>query len=158
MIIHRTKYFVPTPNGLWHIDSGHKLIRYQLITHVCIDGKTKLLIYASYCNNNNKADTVMSFFQKGVEEWVLPSRVRCDCGMENVYVGQDMIDHRGQGRGSIITGSSVHNSRVERAHRDIYSGVQAFYAHIFEAMEDEAFLRYWIMFIYTVLCLYSQDQ
>lgn len=110
MIIHRTKYFVPTPNGLWHIDSGHKLIRYQLITHVCIDGKTKLLIYASYCNNNNKADTVMSFFQKGVEEWVLPSRVRCDYGMENVYVGQDMIDHRGQGRGSIITGSSVHTT------------------------------------------------
>ena len=51
-----------------------------------------------------------------------------------------MIDHRGEGRGSIITGSSVHNSRVERAHRDIYSGVLAFYARIFEAMEDESIL------------------
>ena len=26
MTIHRKKYFVPTPNSLWHIDSGHKLI------------------------------------------------------------------------------------------------------------------------------------
>ena len=52
-----------------------------------------------------------------------------------------MIDHHGEGRGSIITGSSVHNSRVERAHQDIYSGVLAFYAHIFEAMEDEGILE-----------------
>ena len=64
----------------------------------------------------------------------------CDYGMENFYVGQYMIDHRGKGRGSIITGSSVHNSRVERAHRDIYSGVLAFYARIFEAIEDEGIL------------------
>ncbi|KAK2566945.1 hypothetical protein P5673_008707 [Acropora cervicornis] len=140
MTIHRRKYFVPTPNSLWHIDSGHKLIRYKLITHVCIDGKTRLLIYASCCDNN-KADTVLSLFQKGVEQWGLPSRVRCDYGMENFYVGQYMIDHRGEGRGSIITGSSVHNSRVERAHRDIYSGVLAFYARIFEAMEDEGILE-----------------
>ncbi|KAJ7337776.1 hypothetical protein OS493_007931 [Desmophyllum pertusum] len=26
MTIHRRKYYVPTPNSLWHIDSGHKLI------------------------------------------------------------------------------------------------------------------------------------
>ena len=40
MTIHRRKYYVPTPNSLRHIDTGHKLIRYKLITHVCIDGKT----------------------------------------------------------------------------------------------------------------------
>ena len=140
MTIHRRKYYVPTPNSLWHIDSGHKLIRYKLITHVCIDGKTRLLIYVCCCNNN-KADTVLSLFQKGVDQWGLPSRVRCDYGMENFYVGQYMIEHRGESRGSIITGSSVHNSRVERVHRDIYSGVLAFYARIFEAMEDEGILN-----------------
>ena len=51
-----------------------------------------------------------------------------------------MIEHRGEGRGSIIAGSSVHNSRVERAHRDVYSEVLAFSAGIFEAMEDESIL------------------
>ncbi|PFX31687.1 hypothetical protein AWC38_SpisGene3438 [Stylophora pistillata] len=83
---------------LWHIDSGHKFIRYKLITHVCIDGKTTLLVYVSCCNN--KADTVLSLFQNWVEQWGLPSRVRCDYGMENFYVGQYMIEHRGEGRGS----------------------------------------------------------
>ena len=65
MAIHRRKYYVPTPNSLWHIDSGHKLIRYKLITHVCIDGKTRLILYAA-CRNNNKAETVLSLFQNAV--------------------------------------------------------------------------------------------
>ena len=42
----------------------------------------------------------------------LPSRVRSDHGMENHLVGMYMIENRGTDRGSIITGSSVHNSRV----------------------------------------------
>ena len=152
MTIHRRKYFVPTPNSLWHIDSGHKLIRYKLITHVCIDGKTRLLVYVSCCNN--KADTVLSLFQNGVEQWGLPSRVHSDYGMENFYVGQYMIEHRGEGRGSIITGSSVHNSRVERAHRDVYSGVLAFYARTFEQWKMKAFLTYWMMFIYSAFTMF----
>ena len=136
MTIHRRKYYVPTPNSLWHIDSGHKLIRYKLITHVCIDGKTRLILYAA-CRNNNKAETVLALFQNAVQGWGLPSRVRCDYGMENYYVATYMIQHRGLGRGSIITGSSVHNSRVERTHRDVYSGVLVFYARIFGQLEDE---------------------
>ena len=47
-----------------------------------------------------------------------------------------MIEHRGPNRGSIITGSCVHNSRVERSHRDIFSGVLVFYAQVFEDMEE----------------------
>ena len=48
-----------------------------------------------------------------------------------------MIQHRGPGRGSIITGSSVHNSRVGRTHRDVYSGVLAFYSRVFQQLEAE---------------------
>ena len=136
MTIHRRKYYVPTPNSLWHIDSGHKLIKYKLITHVCIDGKTRLILYAA-CRNNNKAETVLSLFQNAVQKWGLPSRLRCDYGMENYHVGAYMIQHRGPSRGSIITGSSVHNSRVERTHRDVYSGVLAFYSRVFQQLEDE---------------------
>ena len=120
MTIHRRKYYVPTPNSLWHIDTGHKLIRYKLITHFCIDGKTRLILYAA-CRDNNKAETVLSLFHNAVQRWGLPSRVRSDYGMENYLVAAHMIQHRGPGRGSIITGSSVHNSRVERTHRDVYS-------------------------------------
>ncbi|PFX26328.1 hypothetical protein AWC38_SpisGene9041 [Stylophora pistillata] len=122
MAIRRRKYYVPTPNSLWHIDSGHKLIRFKLITHVCFDRKTRLLVYV-HCCNNNKADTVLSLFGDVVQRMGLPSRLRSDYGMENIYVAQYMLEHRGEGRGSIITGSSVHNCRVERSHRDIYAGV-----------------------------------
>ena len=140
MTIHRRKYFVPTPNSLWHIDSGHKLIRYKLITHVCIDGKTRLILYAA-CRNNNKAETVLMLFESAVHKWGLPSRVRSDSGMENYHVAAYMIRNRGEGRGSIITGSSVHNSRVERTHRDVYSGVLVFYARIFEQLEADGYLN-----------------
>ena len=104
MAIHRLKYYVPTPNSLWHIDSGHKFIRYK-----GIDGKTRLILYA----------------------------VCRDYGMENYHVVAYMIQHHGPGRGSVITGSSVHNSTVERTHRDVYNGVLVFYSRIFGQLEDE---------------------
>ena len=139
MVIHRRKYYVPMPNSLWHIDSCHKLIKYKLIIHVCLDGKTRVIMYAG-CYNNNKAETVMALFENAVQEWGLPSRVRSDHGMENYLIGVYMIQNRGENRGSIITGSSVHNCRVERLHRDVYSGVLVFYARIFEELEYEGHL------------------
>ena len=120
MTIHRRKYYVPTPNSPWHIDSGHKLIRYKLITHVCSDGRTRLILYAA-SRNNNKAQSVLMLFECAVQKWGPPSRVRSDYGIENYHVAAYVIQNRGDGRGSIITGSSVHNSRVERTHQDLYS-------------------------------------
>ena len=64
---------------------------------------------------------MLSLFQNAVQEWGLPSRVHCDYGVENNHVASYIIQHHGPGRGSTITGSSVHNSRVERTHRDVYS-------------------------------------
>lgn len=66
-------------------ETGHKLIRYKLITHVCIDGKTRLILYAA-CRDNNKAERVLSLFRNAVHSWGLPSRVRSDYGMENYLV------------------------------------------------------------------------
>jgi len=157
MTIHRRKYYVPTPNSLWHIDTGHKLIRYKLITHICIDGKTRLILYAA-CRDNNKAETVLSLFQNAVQRWELPSRVRSDYGMENYLVAAHMIQHRGPGRGSIITGSSVYNSRVERTHRDVYSGVLVFYVHIILELEDEGNLDVLNAYFQPTPCLHSKNR
>ncbi|XP_028413841.1 uncharacterized protein LOC114536687 isoform X1 [Dendronephthya gigantea] len=137
--IYRRKYSVPAPNSLWHIDGNHKLIRYKLIEHCCVDGYSRLLIYA-HVANNNRASTVLNLFLQGVSEYGLPSRVRSDHGLENIDVARYMLEMRGLDRGSIITGSSVHNCRVERAHKDVYAGVLCHFAEIFDRMELDGIL------------------
>ena len=53
-------------------------------------------------------------FKNGVQKWGLPSWVSSKYGMQNYRLAAYMIQNRGEGRGSITSGSSVHNSRVER--------------------------------------------
>ena len=57
-----------TPNALWRIDSNHKLIRWRLITHVCVDEYSRIIIYA-HCCNNNKADTVVVVCVRSLLLW-----------------------------------------------------------------------------------------
>ena len=77
---------------------------------------------------------------RGVNNYGLPSRVRSDCGMENFKEAEFMLEQRGVDRGSIKTGSSVHNCGEERSHRDIYSGVLCIFAITFSRLEDNELL------------------
>lgn len=121
------------PNSLWHIDGYHKLIRWRLIIHGGIDGFSRLPVFLRV-SPNNSSETVLRAFLDGVSACGLPSRVRCDKGGENVRVSEYMLSHplRGPGRGSCITGRSVHNQRIERLWRDLFSGcVSLFYSVLF---------------------------
>ena len=62
---------------------------------------------------------MLSCFLKGVETYGIPSRIRSDKDKENVLVAEYMIEKRGSERGSMITGTSSHNQRIERLWRDV---------------------------------------
>lgn len=111
-----------------------------MVVHACIDGFSRLITYLT-CADNNLASTVLSLFEGGVAKYGLPMKIRSDHGLENVYAARYMLHHRGTGRGSVLTGRSVHNVRVERLHRDVYSGVLCHYVSLFSHMENEGILN-----------------
>ena len=82
-----------------------------------IDGYSCLVLYL-HCANNNLANTVLEQFLSATRSYYVPSRVQCDQGTENFEVAMFMLHQRGFDRGSVITGSLVHNQRIERLWRD----------------------------------------
>lgn len=66
--------------------------------------------------------------------------MRSDKGRENVLVADYMITRRGADMGSMITGKSTHNQRIERLWRDVFEGVLGLYYQLFYFMEDTGIL------------------
>ena len=115
--------------------------RWRFVVHGCIDGFSRVVVYLG-CNTNNTSATVLDLFKGAVAIWGLPSRVRGDMGVENRDVSRFMLAHeaRGPGRGSYITGRSVHNSRIERLWRDVYQSVLSVFYDLFMSVELDGIL------------------
>ena len=83
-----------------HIDSHHKLIRWRLVIHRCIDGYSRLIIYLHSCNNN-KAKTAKAQFLRSVSTFFWPRR--SDHGMENIEVVREVLKKFGTSGFQFIT-------------------------------------------------------
>jgi len=169
--VHRRRYQVAGANSLWHHDGQHGidcslhylvncetnpaigLIRWKIVIHAFIDGKTRLVV-GIRAHNNNRAETVLALFLDSIAIHGTPSRVRGDHGTENVRVAEWMEEMQGRGRGSYIWGRfvslshslgygsysfsnvrSVHNSRIERIWYDVTEGFGGKWKDFFTDLE-----------------------
>ena len=103
-----------------------------------IDGFSRLVTFLR-CSNNNRADTALACFQDAVQIYGIPSRVRCDLGVENVDIARFMLVAHGCGRNSVMCGSSTHNQRIERLWRDVRRVVRQ-YQNLFSYLETHNLL------------------
>ncbi|XP_052780602.1 uncharacterized protein LOC128217486, partial [Mya arenaria] len=135
--VQRRVYNVRAPLALWHINGNHKLIRWRFVIHGGIDGYSRLPVSLKV-NTNNSAVSVLSAFTEATQLYGMPERVRSDKGGENVLVAEYMVQHNGTR--SFITRRSVHNQRIERLWREVWTGCNALYYGLFFSMEDDGIL------------------
>ncbi len=137
--VDRRRYNVPYPNAMWHVDGNMSLIRWGFVVHGAVDGYSRLITYL-HCSTNNYAETVFSQFITAGERFGFPSRTRSDMGGENVDLAHFMVLLRGEGRGSHLTGRSIHNQRIERLWRDVFADSLSLFYHLFYFMESRGIL------------------
>jgi hypothetical protein len=108
------KYRNPHPNAVWHFDGHEKLVSWKIWIHGCVDGYSHRIMWLG-ANNNKLAATVLAYFIRARTKFDTPLRIRCDKGKENKQTCREMhILRDGVVNNPVMTGRSVHNTRIER--------------------------------------------
>lgn len=139
------------PSRFRHIDGNHKLIEpWGFVIHGGIDGYSRLCTYLR-CSTSNRANVVLHSFEEAVGKYGCPEHIRCDYGTENYMVARYMLENRGLDRGSVITGMSTHNQRIERLWRDVRESATFLFSEIFFYMERSGRAdRYNLLHLYAM--------
>lgn len=103
-----------------------------------VDGFSRVVVFLQG-NTNNRADTVL-LFNKAVNTFGLPTRIRCDHGTENIDVARLMLDVHGVEGNHVLTGLSVHNQCIERLRVDVVRYIVVPYRNIFTHLENSGLL------------------
>lgn len=82
---------------------------------------------------------MLELFTESVEHLGLPCRVRGDRGGENIGVANYML-RESRSHTGFIAGRSVHNQRIERLWRDLFSSCTCLFYQLFYYMEANAIL------------------
>lgn len=122
------------------MDANEKMVSWNIYIHGCVDGFSRKVIYLQVAVTK-EAETVLSFFQKGVEENGLPMRVRADFGTENFRVIDYMHQERADTLSPFIQGRSVHNTRIERLWGEVNRIVSYKFRRLFHDLEAEEVLN-----------------
>lgn len=85
----------------WHMDTNHKLIRWNLVIAGGIDGFSRFVVFLK-CVDNNRADTIFTCFESGVQNYGVPLRVHSDQGLENLTVAEYMTRVHGSDKSIIV--------------------------------------------------------
>lgn len=115
------------------------LCRLNLVIHGGIYGYSRLITHM-IVTSDNTAISALRVFITGLRNFGVPSRIRVDGGSEFNFVRGLMNLLNGDNRGSALTGSSVHNQRIERLWRDVYAKVLDKYYKLLYHMEDHNIL------------------
>ncbi|VDI67231.1 Hypothetical predicted protein [Mytilus galloprovincialis] len=110
-----------------------------MFIHAGIDGFSRRVTFKNLAPDNEAA-TASEPFVRGCQEFGVPSRVRTDHGKENLDIARFMLTHSGANRGSIITGRSVHNQRIERLWRDSFQSCTNVFNQLFYFLEKHHIL------------------
>lgn len=87
----------------------------------------------------------------------LPARIRCDHGMEHIFVARFMLETRGLD--SVIIMFSVHNQRIEKLWAELNRIVCRQFINIFNFMEKQGILYSLneLHLFLSALCLFAKN-
>ena len=83
---------------------------------------------------------MFDLFLSACKAYFTPSGIRTDQGTEYVDMARWMLETRGFNRKSYITGSFVHNTRIERLWREVRRVAIHQFTALFNYLEDEGLL------------------